>query len=156
MFKKVTFLIILLGQMGCSTLDVHLYDSPEKPVSELATFRVHGPSIIVETLDGQSVENFGNAGRVSKAYTLPGAHTFGVYTFRDAYWNPQATGYSYAKDQIEVDVKAGHTYIFTVQHNKEGAVFSYEDKGENYNPLCLEPQAWGNVPFRKKIEVEGC
>lgn len=144
---------------ACATQSVKMYEGPEAPLDKVATFRVYGPSVIVRKVDGESVENFSNEGKVSKAYILPGKHTFNLYTFSNVYWTLNSSGYNYAYHDMDIETIAGHTYIFSVEYMNESVTFKYEDKGLGYNPLCLEPNNWAaqtKLPFMKSPDAIQC
>jgi hypothetical protein len=60
-----------------------------------------------------------------------------------------------AEATIELDVKAGHSYVLIGERDKENVYFRFEDKGIGYNQSCLTAELYSKKYLRKE-PVPGC
>ena len=138
--RAVAGLLVAAALGGCATVALQLYDGPPRPAADVSTVRLWGPGVIVQKVDGKDA---GVKGTESHAYLLPGEHTFEVKLVRirgyhllcgilcDAIFNKPKV--------VTGRTEAGHSYTFRFVNDEAGSV-AFEDKGANYDPVCLDPR----------------
>jgi len=139
----------LLSIAGCATISEHMYEGSPKPESEVSTIRTWGNAVLLEKVDGKPLQS---PTRESHLYILPGDHDFQLHVMKiqayhllcgalcDAIFNKPHF--------VRATTLPGHTYTFRFLNDEQGNV-AIEDRGEHYDPYCLEPRSYNPKDYEK-------
>lgn len=139
-----------------------MYPGAPRPIDELAVISegARGWQYVYQIDDEYVVNPTLGAARITQGLqVLPGRRLVKVKYFSIDGAVAGVTGteviHATAEVIIELDAKAGHSYVLIGQREKENISFRFEDKGVGYNQSCLAAELYSKKYLRKE-PVPGC
>lgn len=167
MLKKTRLLLVLvaIASSACGLMPPEpkaMYSGAPRPLSDVAVIAEGARGwLYVEQIDEMYVvdPNLGAARLTQGLQVLPGRRVVKVKYFAiDAMGaGAQANNITHANSEatLELDAKAGHSYVLIA--NRDGARIQFElkDVGTHYNQACLTSELYSKKYLRHEA-VPGC
>lgn len=111
----------------------------------------------VYQIDGEHVVNpaIGGAPFTQGLLVLPGSRRVKVKYLNVDSFSAGTVTTAKAETEIELEAKAGHTYVLMGRRAQYDYIFWFEDKGTNYKQECLAPEPYAKK-YIKGEDVPGC
>lgn len=135
-----------------------MYAGPSRPLNEVAVISEGSRSWLhVYQIDGEYVVNpiVGGAPFTQGLLVMPGKRKVKVKYLNVESFRGGVVTTARTDAEIELEAKAGHTYVLRGSRGQSDFTFWFEDKGTNYRLECLAPEPY-TKKYLKGEDVPGC
>lgn len=155
---NVALLIGASAILGCASQTASMSKSSNPSISTHGSVLLKSGTTVIAIVDGQ-VPDYGTVIAVGRVLVDPGVRRFEIKYDQQIFVHSVTpiidVTITNEVETIEMDVKAGHSYIFVAELGNDGKwKVEGKDKGLDYPPVCFEVRHWA-VNAQKFNEL-GC